>query len=69
MPGLKLACDGFNLFGLFHRVDADLACELTGDMRQGDLADGPGGVLVDAFTEFLQHLDGGADLRWGRGGA
>jgi hypothetical protein len=67
VPGLKLSGDGFDLFGLLHRVDTDLSRELPSDIGHGNLPDRSGGVFIDSFAEFLQHLDGGADLVWSDG--
>lgn len=65
VPRLKLAGDGFDFVGLLHRIHTDLTCKLAGNTNWRDLADGLDGVLVDAFAEFFEHLDGGADLGGG----
>ena len=65
MPGFQQAGDCLNLLRLFHRVHTDLTCELTGDTGWWYLPDRFGGVLVDAFTELLEHIHGGAQLDGG----
>ena len=65
MPGLKQSVDFFYLVILLHRVHTDLSCELAGDTGWWNLSDGTHSVFVDAFTEFLKHFDGGADLDGG----
>ena len=65
MPGFKQSSDLSNLLCLFHRVLTDLSRELAGETGRGNLPDRLGGVLVDAFTELLEHFHGGAQLGGG----
>jgi len=65
MPGFQQAGDRLNLLRLFHRVHTDLTSELTGDTGWWYLPDRFGGVLVDAFTELLEHFHGGVQLDGG----
>ena len=66
LPGLKQSSDLLNLLGLLHRVHTDLAGELAADIGWWYLPGGSDGVLIDPFTELLEHFHGGAQLD-GRG--
>ena len=65
MPGFKQASDLVNLLRLLHRVRTDLSRELTVDTGGWYLPNGTGGVLVDAFTELLEHFNGSVNLGGG----
>jgi hypothetical protein len=65
MPGFKQSGDLLNLLCLFHSVHTDLSRELTSDTGWWYLPDRLGGMLVDAFTELLEHFHGGAQLGGG----
>ena len=66
VPGFEQAGDLLNLLGLLHRVRTDLTGELTVDTGRWYLPDGSGGVFIDAFTELLEHFNGGDYLGGGR---
>ncbi len=65
VPRLKQSGDGRNLGGLFSGIRRDLASNFTRLMAWRNLQQRPGGVMVDAFTELFEHLDGRANLGWG----
>ena len=65
MPGFQQPGDLSNLLCLLHRVRTDLASEQTVDTGRWYLPNRFGGVLVDAFTELLEHIHGGAQLDGG----
>ena len=62
LPGFKKPSDLLNLPCLFHRALTDLSRELTSDTGWWYLPDRSGGVVVDAFTELLEHFHGDAQL-------
>ena len=65
VPGFKQSGDLLNLLGLLHRVRTDLTGELTVGAGRWYLPDGSGGVFIDAFTELLEHFNGGVYLGGG----
>ena len=65
LPGFKQASDLANLLLLFHRVRTDLSGEQAVDTGRWYLPYRFGGVFEDAFTEFLEHFHGGAQLDGG----
>ena len=65
-PALQLRGEGLNAADLFNFQHLDSCGAVVAEMCVWQLNDQVGCVVVDMFTEFLKHLDCGADLgrRW-----
>ena len=65
-PALQLRGKGLNSADSFDFQGFDSCGAVVAEMCLWQLNDQVGGVVIDVFTEFLKHLDCGADLgrRW-----